>query len=83
MKIHLSSAAAGGCLSAKYISQVTGWGFWGKVISSPSFFSDQFFKIFLKGVICRELLYCHWWSIPVLLGRNNPSLMWDCVMMEG
>lgn len=25
MKIHLSSAAAGGCLSAKYISQVSYW----------------------------------------------------------
>lgn len=25
MKIHLSSAAAGGCLSANYISQVSYW----------------------------------------------------------
>lgn len=85
MKIHLSSAAAGGCLSANYISQVSYWlGILGEGDQLTFFFfSDQFFKIFLKGVICRELLYCHWWSIPVLLGRNNPSLMWDCVMMEG
>lgn len=50
MKIHLSSAAAGGCLSAKYISQVSYWlGILGK--GDPVtflFFQTSFLRYSLK-----------------------------------